>query len=127
MLINVKLCQCTDINFKLILICQCFCQLWIQAVNAFNNQNIVFSKFQWTSYKFFMSLHKIKIWNYHFFSIQQFLHLFLKQINIHCTKSFKIIISLLVFRSLSSFFKVIIYCDRMGTHSICTKLYRQSV
>lgn len=45
MFIDVELRQGTDINLEFIFFWQCKGQLIIQAVNAFDHQNILFSKF----------------------------------------------------------------------------------
>ena len=45
MLINIDLSQGTDINPEFILVIQHFRQFGIQAVNAFDHKDIVFSQF----------------------------------------------------------------------------------
>ena len=45
MLINIQLCQCTDIDLEFIFISADSCvKLRIQAVNSFDHQNILLSK-----------------------------------------------------------------------------------
>ena len=74
-----------------------------------------------------MSRDKIKFWYYHFFSIKKFLKLTIKQFYIYRSQPLKVIIAILIFRSLFTFFKIIVHCNWIRAQSIRPELYRQTM
>ena len=74
-LVYVQLCQGADVYLELVLIRQTLRQFGIQAMDAFYHQHVIFSQFLNVAPIFLMSRHKIKPWDHHFFSCQQFLKL----------------------------------------------------
>ena len=127
MLINIQLCQRTDINLEFILIRQSCCHFGIQAVNPFNYQHIVYPHLLWLRNVFLVSRLKIKSRKHYFFSIQQAKHTVMEQLDIYRLKTLEIILSIHISRCIFSFYKEIIYRDRMRHHAIYLKLYGQTM
>ena len=127
MLINIQLCQRTDINLEFILIRQSCRHFGIQTVNAFNYQHIIYPHLLWLRDVFLVSCLKIEGRKHYFFSIQQTEHTVMEQLDIYRLKTLKIILSIRIYRCIFSFYKEIIYRNRMRYHAIYLKLYGQTM
>ena len=78
MFINIKLCQRTDINFKLVFRIQLISQCIIQAVDSFYYKDIILFQFLCRSIVLSFSRLKIKSRKHHFFPLQKICHIPIK-------------------------------------------------
>ena len=125
MFIDVELRQGTDINLEFIFFWQCKGQLIIQAVNAFDHQNILFSKFCLFFTVHAFAAHKIKNRQMHALSCKQCVHVIVKLLNIDGFQTFVVWFPIFIHRCVFPVYKIVIHRDRMRSQSVCGKLDRK--
>ena len=122
MLINVQLCQRTDINLKLTLFWKGITQFVIKPVNAFDDQDIIFSKL--VSSVFPASGLEIKCRKIHSFSRKEIQHVFIKLLRVNSFQTLIILFSEFIQRRMFTIHKIVIHSNRMRLQAMSRKLNR---
>ena len=85
----------------------------VQAVDAFNNQNILRSELQIIPFVFTKACFKVKTGHFHPFSRQQIRHILIEFFHINGFQTFEIIVALFVQRRLIPVYEIIVHRDGM--------------
>ena len=83
--------QRTDVNFDFMFRRYGRCQLFIQAMNAFDNQHGIFLQLQLIAAIFTATGAEIVLGHFHFFACQQTLQMLVEQLQVDSLQAFKII------------------------------------
>ena len=124
MLINVQLCQCTDIDLKLTLFWKGITQFVIEPVDTLNDQDIIFSKLKLVSPVFPASGLEIKCRKIHGFSRKKIQHIFIKLLRINGFQTLIILFSEFIQRRMFTIHKIVIHSNGMRLQTMSRKLNR---
>ena len=127
MIINIQRCQGTDINLILALVGQRVGHLVIQAVNSFDDQNIVLSKLFEIAAVLTLADLKVKGWKLDSLSGEQLHHIVVELLHIQSFQTLEIIVPVLVPGRLLAIHKIIVQSNRMRYLSQRPKLDGQPV
>ena len=127
MLVNVKTRQSTRIDLELILVRQFSGRDRIQAVDAFNDQNVVFIHAQLLSFVNAFALLEIEGRKINLLSCKKRRHILVKQFGIHRFNAVKIIIAVNIDRCLLPVDKPVVHADDMRPQPERTQLNREPV
>ena len=124
MLINVQLCQCTDIDLKLTLFWKGITQFVIEPVDTLNDQDIIFSKLKLVSPVFPASGLEIKCRKIHGFSRKEIQHIFIKLLRVNGFQTLIILFSEFIQRRMFTIHKIVIHSNGMRLQTMSRKLNR---
>ena len=113
MLVDIQLCQRTDVNLELVLSRQRIGKLLIETVDSFDDQYIIRSQGQKISVIFPLSLHKIILRHLHCFSCQKICHILVEQCHIQAFQHLIVVVAILIPRAVYPVDKVIVHRNGM--------------
>ena len=96
-------------------------------MDPFENEHIGFFKLQIIALIFTLTNLEIKARELYFLTVKKIGHVLIEALYIYGVEAFKVIIAVLILGRILAIFEIIVYLDRMRSHPVSTKLYRESV
>ena len=126
-LIKRHRCQRTDVNFDFMFRRYGRCQLFIQAMNAFDNQHGIFLQLQLVAAIFTAAGAEIVLGHFHFFTCQQTLQMLVEQLQVDSLQAFKVIAAVSLTRRIDTVFIIVIHRNGNRTQAVNCHLNAQTL
>ena len=104
-----------DVKAILCVVIDLWRQAWIEGVNSFDDEHILFVEAQLMAASLAMPRLEVEAWQFDRFARQQRTQLLVEEVDIECLKTFEIILALSVARRLLAVHEVVVHRDRAGS------------
>ena len=125
MYINIQLRKRTDVNAELLIFCDFFRQSIIERMDPLDHDRLTAANRGDPASEFFLSIHKIKFRQIHFFTSQQPVHIIVEQIDIQRIQIFIVRFTVFSERSITAFYEIIIRPHVQWLQPIYPQLHTQ--